>query len=84
MNYYAGKQAAPIELRYGKQGDGSSAYSCNKGVAQRDLDSALTTSEQADAQVKQAAAALVNARNQVANTSIYAPIAFYWLIFYLL
>jgi len=43
-------------------------------IAQRDLDNARTTSEQADAQVKQAAAALANARNQVANASINATI----------
>jgi cobalt-zinc-cadmium efflux system membrane fusion protein len=64
----AGQKSAALNLERSEQLAESGV------IAQRDLDTARTTSEQADAQVKQAAAALANARNQVANTSIYAPI----------
>lgn len=43
-------------------------------ISQSDYESAVTASEQADAQVKQAAAALDQARNQVANATIISPV----------
>ncbi|NLI13498.1 efflux RND transporter periplasmic adaptor subunit [Pelotomaculum propionicicum] len=64
----AGQKAAALNLTRYEQ------LAKTGAVAQHDLDSARTASEQADAQVKQAAAALANARNQVANTAICAPI----------
>ncbi|OPY58332.1 MAG: Cobalt-zinc-cadmium resistance protein CzcB [Pelotomaculum sp. PtaU1.Bin035] len=64
----AGQKSAAMNLERNEQ------LSRSGVIAQRDLDNARTASEQADAQVKQAAAALANARNQVANSTISAPI----------
>lgn len=64
----AGQKSASLNLERYEQ------LSKSGVIAQRDLDDARTTSEKADAQVKQAAAALANARNQVANATISAPI----------
>jgi RND family efflux transporter MFP subunit len=64
----AGHKSATLNLERSKQ------LAEAKVIAQSELDSALTTIEKAEAEVKQAAAALADARNQVANTNIYAPI----------
>ncbi|NPV90614.1 MAG: efflux RND transporter periplasmic adaptor subunit [Firmicutes bacterium] len=81
-DYYIAVQQAEAALELNLANQKSAALNLervkqlhNQGVAsQKDLDTAQTAAEQADAQVKQASAALANARNQLGNASINSPI----------